>query len=181
VKKAIVLSLLVMCLASVAPVTAWAGPTVTLESLWYGDDWQMVWGAGISYVSDQNWGAFGEFKFVGIDYSNGEDWHFALIGIPDIQLTYDIPLYTVAGEDVLIVRPGLGVILPFQIGSADEVFACAITDPGLAASVALVIPYDITIRGEAFFNTQGVSWGLGLTVDWFGLSELFRGPTPAAG
>jgi len=172
-KRAIVLVLVLCALVS---AVAWAGPTVTLESLWYGDEWQMVWGVGISYVSDNSWGTFGEFKFVGIDYANGDDWHFALIGIPDVQLTYDIPLYTVSGQDVLVVRPGLGVILPFTIGAGGEAFACAINDPGLAASVALVIPYDITIRGEAFFNTQGVSWGLGLTVDLFGLSTLFRGP-----
>ena len=172
-KKALVL--LALCAVAWA---AFAGPTVTVESLWYGDDWQMVWGAGISYVSDENWGGFAEFKFLGVNYQSGDEWNFAFVGIPDLQLTYDVPLYTVGGEDALVFRPGLGVILPFALGASGEAFACAINDIGLAVSVAFVVPYDITIRGEMFYNVQGVSWGLGVTLDWFGLAELFR-PDPA--
>ena len=172
-KKALVV---VLALCAVA-WAAFAGPTTSLESIWYGDQWQMAWGAGISYVSDESWGGFAEFKFCALDYASGDEWHLMLTGLPDVQLTYDVPLYAVQGESVLILRPGVGMILPFYLGVADKTFCCAINDPGLAISMALVVPYDITLRGELFINSVGASWGLGVTVDWFGLAKLFRSDT----
>lgn len=169
--KRVLVVALMLCAVAWA---AFAGPTVTYESLWYGEGWQMVWGVGMSYVSDENWGGFADFKFLGMEYESGDEWNFALVAIPDLQFTYDLSLYEAGGESVLILRPGLGAILPFAIGASGEAFGGAINDIGLAVSLALVVPYDITIRGEMFYNAAGVSWGLGLTLDWFGLEDMFR-------